>query len=86
MIRSISSGKYFHDGSWTEDPSHAEHFPDAGKAIEACLRYRFTDVELVIQLNPDAVAGVFDARVRLFDYGELSRVGQSSEPASAFQT
>jgi hypothetical protein len=67
MIRCISSGKYFHDGSWTQDPSQAEHFPDAGKAIEACLRHRFTDVELVIQLNSEA-AGVFDTRVRLFDY------------------
>ncbi len=71
MIRCISSGKFFYGGSWTPDPSQAEHFPDAGKAIEACVKHRFTDVELVIQLDPGAV-GVFDARVRLFDYGQAA--------------
>jgi len=71
MIRCISSGKFFHGGSWTPDPSEAEHFADAGKAIEACVRHHFTDVELVIQLNPNP-HGVFDARVRLFDYGHAN--------------
>jgi len=67
ILQSIETRLYFHDGQWTPDPAQAQHFPDSGKVIEACLRYHLTDVDLVLQLNPET-AGVYDTHIRLFDH------------------
>jgi len=49
LIRSLKSCQYFRNGQWTADPALAEHFSDAGKVVEACVRYHLVDVELVLQ-------------------------------------
>jgi len=48
--------------------SLAQDFTDAGNAIETCLRYHLTDVELILQLNAEPQEA-FDTHLRLFDYG-----------------
>jgi hypothetical protein len=67
LLQSVKTGEYFREGQWTPDPAQAQDFSDSGKVIETCLRNHLTDVELVLQLDPEAV-GVSDTRVRLFDY------------------
>jgi len=68
LIKSLRTSEYLRYGQWTTDPSQAEHFADAGKAIDACLKYHLTEVELVLQPNPGPEHGC-DTHVRLFDYG-----------------
>ena len=67
LLQSVKTGEYFREGQWTPDPAQAQDFSDSGKVIETCLRHHLTDVELVLQLDSEAV-GVFDTHVRLFDY------------------
>lgn len=67
VIRSIKSHQYFHEGKWTPDLSLAEHFADAGKVVEACIRYHLSDVELVLKINAEP-SGVFDTHLRLMDH------------------
>jgi hypothetical protein len=67
LLRSLKTGEYFRDGRWTPDSAQAQHFSDSGEVIETCLRYHLTEVELVLQLDSEAV-GVSDTHVRLFDY------------------
>ena len=40
----LKTQDYFSQGHWTREASQAQHFTDSGKAIDACLRYRRTDV------------------------------------------
>lgn len=68
LVKSVRTQEYFSQGRWTPEASQAQHFTDAGKAIETCLRYHLTDVELVLQLSAEPQAA-FDTHVRLFDYG-----------------
>jgi hypothetical protein len=68
VIRSIRSHEYFHGGMWTRDPHLADHFPDSGKVIDACMRFHLREVELVLQLDDDPVDGC-DTHLPLFDYG-----------------
>ena len=67
LLQSVKTGEYFREGQWTPDPAQAQNFSDSGKVIATCLRHHLTDVELVLQLDSEAV-GVSDTRVRLFDY------------------
>src|ERR1039457_3293445 len=64
----LRTHEYLRQGQWTPDPSQAQDFSDAGKAIDTCLRYHFTDVELVLQLAAEPQEA-FDTHLRLFDYG-----------------
>ena len=66
LIRSVKSCLYFRSGQWTSDPNLADHFADAGKVVEACVRYHLVDVELVLQLNGET-SGWFDMHLRLLD-------------------
>jgi hypothetical protein len=68
FVKSLRTQEYFSQGRWTPEASQAQHFTDAGKAIETCLRYHLTDVELVLQLEPEPHAA-YDTHLRLFDYG-----------------
>jgi hypothetical protein len=68
LVKSLRTQEYFSQGHWTREASQAQHFRDAGNAIETCLRYRLTDVELVLQLSNEPQEG-FDTHLRLFDYG-----------------
>jgi hypothetical protein len=68
LVKSLTTHEYFGQGQWTPDPGKAQDFPDAGKAIDTCLRYRLTDVELVLQLDAEPQEA-FDTHLRLFDYG-----------------
>jgi hypothetical protein len=67
VIRSLDSQQYFRQGQWTADSTLAEHFPDTGKVIDACLRYHLSNVELVLQAD-DLTATPYDTHLRLFDY------------------
>ena len=67
LLKSLKTQQYFSQGRWTPEPSQAQDFPDAGNAINTCLRYHLTEVELVLQLN-DEPQDTFDTHLRLFDY------------------
>jgi len=67
LVKSLRTQEYFSQGRWTPEASQAQHFADAGNAIETCLRYHLTDVELVLQLNAEPQAA-FDTHLPLFDY------------------
>jgi hypothetical protein len=67
VIRSVTSHQYFRHGQWTSDPALADHFPDAGKVVEACIRYHLSDVELVLKLETEP-SGAFDTHLRLLDH------------------
>ena len=75
-MRNVETRKYFCHGQWTPDQSQAQHFPDSGKVIETCLQYHLRDVELVLQLSPEAV-GLYDTHVRLFDYTPATSLVES---------
>src|SRR5258705_13141970 len=66
LIRSLRSCEYFRGGQWTRDPNLADHFPDAGKVVEACIRHHLMDVELVLELNTEP-SGIFETHLRLLD-------------------
>jgi|ERR1043166_217002 hypothetical protein len=80
LIRSLKSCQYFRDGQWTADPNLADHFPDAGKVVEACVRYHLVDVELVLQRAGEA-SGIFDMHLRLLDQPASTSTGPM--PAAA---
>jgi hypothetical protein len=65
IIRHVRSGKYFRQGQWTTDPKLAEHFPDCGQLINACLKHHLREVELVLQPNA-GLTGPLETSVRLF--------------------
>ena len=67
LVRNLMTQDYFSQGHWTHEASQAQHFTDSGKAIETCLKYHLTDVELVLQLNAEPQAA-YDTHLRLFDY------------------
>ena len=66
LIRSCKSSEYFRSGQWTPDPNEADHFSDAGKVVEACIRHHLTDVELVLQLTTQP-SGSFEMHLPLRD-------------------
>jgi len=68
LVKSLRTQEYFSGGHWTREVSQAQDFTDAGNAIETCLRYHLTDVELILQLNAEP-QDAFDTHLRLFDYG-----------------
>ena len=68
LVKSLRTQEYFSEGRWTPEVSLAQDFTDAGNAIETCLRYHLTDVELILQLNAEP-QDAFDTHLRLFDYG-----------------
>jgi hypothetical protein len=67
LVKSLTTQEYFSQGHWTREASQAQHFTDAGNAIDTCLRYHLTDVELVLQLNAEPQEA-YDTHLRLFDY------------------
>jgi len=71
LLKSVITHEYFGQGYWTADPRQAQDFPDAGKAIDTCLKHHLSDVELVLQLN-DEPQEFCDTHLRLFDYGPYS--------------
>ncbi len=68
LVKSLRTHEYFRQGQWTLNPVEAQDFPDSGKAIDTCLKYHLTDVELVLQLGAEP-RDAFDTHLRLFDYG-----------------
>ncbi len=67
LLKSVTTREYFGQGRWTADPAQAQDFSDAGKAIDTCLKYHLSDVELVLQLGPEP-RDPYDTHLRLFDY------------------
>ncbi len=72
LIRSLTSCEYFRAGQWTPDPNQADHFPDGGKVVEACIRHHLVDVELVLELSTEP-SGVFETHLRLLDQPGAAR-------------
>jgi hypothetical protein len=72
LLKNLRTSEYFGQGQWTPDQGQAQDFPDSGKAIDTCLKYHLTDVELVLQLNAGPEEA-FDTHLRLFDYGPNAR-------------
>jgi hypothetical protein len=68
LLKSVTTREYFGQGQWTPDPAQAQDFTDAGKAIDTCLKYHLSDVELVLQLGAEP-RDPYDTHLRLFDYG-----------------
>jgi hypothetical protein len=68
LVKSLRTQECFSQGHWIPEASQAQDFADAGNAIETCLRYHLTDVELVLQLNAEPQEA-FDTHLRLFGYG-----------------
>ncbi len=67
LLRNVVTQEYFSHGEWILEASRAQHFPDAGKAIDTCLRYHLTHVELVLQLDAEPQEA-YDTHLPLFDY------------------
>jgi hypothetical protein len=72
LLKSLRTHEYFGQDQWTPDPGQAQDFPDSGKAIDTCLKYHLTDVELILQLEAQP-QDAFDTHLRLFDYGPYDR-------------
>jgi hypothetical protein len=72
LLKNLTTREYFGQGQWTPDPSQAQDFSDSGKAIDTCLKYHLTDVELILQLDAEP-QDAFDTHLRLFDYGPYGR-------------
>jgi hypothetical protein len=68
LLKSLKTREYFSQGHWTPDPAQAQDFPDAGKAIDTCLKHHLSEVELVLQLSAEPQEP-YDTHLRLFDYG-----------------
>ena len=67
LVKNLKTQQYFCQGRWTSEPGQAQDFPNAATAINTCLQYGLTDVELVLQVNSEPHAA-FDTHLRLFDY------------------
>jgi hypothetical protein len=68
LVKSLATQEYFTQGRWTREVRDAQHFSDSGTAIETCLKYHLTNVELVLQLDAEPHEA-FDTHLKLFDYG-----------------
>ena len=71
LLKSLRTHEYFSRGRWTPEADQAQHFTDAGKVIDTCLKYHLTEVELVLQLNAEP-QDAYDTHLRLFDYDTRS--------------
>jgi hypothetical protein len=63
LLRCWTSGLYFMDYGWTNDPSRAQKFPDELQAARACVVHNLHDVELVLR-DPETGAELFSTVVR----------------------
>ena len=72
LLKNLRTREYFGQGQWTRDSVQAQSFPDSGKAIDTCLKYHLTDVELILQLN-SGPEDAFDTHLRLFGYGPYAQ-------------
>ena len=54
LLRRIDTAEYFNGGGWTADPAEAESFSDALEAAETCARFKLTNVELALRVEPRA--------------------------------
>jgi hypothetical protein len=84
LIRCLRTGEYFRGGQWTSDPNLADQFADAGKVVDACVRYHLVDVELVLEITA-ALSGVFETHLRLLDQpgaAESARFGTQDSAAA----
>jgi hypothetical protein len=51
LVRHRRSRAYFQDGRWTENPEAATNFPNIEEVVQACLKHRLSDVELVMRFE-----------------------------------
>jgi len=53
LVQNVKTREYFHQGWWTEEPSLADIFQDAGEAMAACLQHHLAEVELILQFGSE---------------------------------
>ena len=51
LLRHRGTGLYFCNGQWTQDPLLATDFVDCLEAVQACVRYGLTQVDLCMHLG-----------------------------------
>jgi len=51
LVRHRATRHYFKNGDWTADPLQASVFADSVDAVQACVRYDLTDVELALRIG-----------------------------------
>jgi len=54
LLRHKDTAKYFNGDGWTEDPAQAETLFDVLEAAATCKRFKLTNVELALRVEPGA--------------------------------
>ena len=54
LLRRKDTAEYFDGSGWTSDPAAAKTFCDVLEAAETCSRYKLTNVELALRVQPEA--------------------------------
>ncbi len=54
LLRHKDTAQYFSGDGWTEDPSQAQTFCDVVEAAATCNRFKLTNVELALRVEPGA--------------------------------
>jgi hypothetical protein len=53
LVRHRATRQYFKNGGWTADPLEASVFADCLDAVQVCIRYGLTDVDLALRIGTD---------------------------------
>jgi hypothetical protein len=77
VIRSTTTGKFYNQGKWVNDPGQAQNFPALVEAIETVVQHRLKDVELIQDFG-----GKWEAR---FPWG-ISRPSAPAAPGASTPT
>ncbi len=51
VLRHKSSREYFTGSGWTQDPEAARSFQDSLEAVQTCVQWGLTGVEIVLRLQ-----------------------------------
>ena len=54
LLRRKDTAQYFNGDGWTEDPAQAQTFSDVLEAAATCSRFKLTNVELALRVEPGA--------------------------------
>ena len=54
LLRRKDTSQYFDGNGWTDDPARAQMFSDALEAASTCGRFKLTNMELALRVEPGA--------------------------------
>ena len=54
LLRRKDTKQYFNGDGWTDDPAQAQTFSDVLEAASTCSRFKLTNVELALRVEPGA--------------------------------